>query len=382
MKESENKEENKENKINNNIDINSDKQNVINEENKNSEKNKDNIDENNINIKNKYNTEVISSNILFNGDITYNPFSKSSSTAKNNNTLEQKKNENNNINIYFNKNNNNNNSNLVEKNQISFSLRNIEFNNTDNNQENEQNIIHKTKPINNEENKNNENIQNILTFNNHSETNNLNNSQLRNNDNINRISDEIEKIDDNDKFKEFLISENKNLKKEVNNYEQLIDPLINYINNINRKFDQKEINPKDIKTIVKSNEPSIYIKNLEVNLNNSKEDINLKIDQMNSDKDNFKVFTLKNLKLNNPDNAVNNIKIKKININNNKGNEDQDYGKNVFNYGKGNLFYENKSDKYFYDYYNNRNINCQACIIGNNNSERGFSPLRCFHLDD
>ena len=52
------------------------------------------------------------------------------------------------------------------------------------------------------------------------------------------------------------------------------------INDINRKLEQKIINPKDIKTIVKSNNSALYINNLEKHLNSSKNEINNNIDQM------------------------------------------------------------------------------------------------------
>ncbi len=49
---------------------------------------------------------------------------------------------------------------------------------------------------------------------------------------------------------------------------------------------------------------------------------------------------------------------------------------------KGNYFYEDSSDKYIFDYYKNRNINCSACLLGNNISQRGYSPEICCHLED
>ena len=48
-----------------------------------------------------------------------------------------------------------------------------------------------------------------------------------------------------------IILENIKMKKEIKNYEKLITPLINYINDINRLLNQKEINPNDIEKIVK-----------------------------------------------------------------------------------------------------------------------------------
>ena len=46
-----------------------------------------------------------------------------------------------------------------------------------------------------------------------------------------------------------------------------------------------------------------------------------------------------------------------------------------------NHFYEDTSDKYIFDYYKGRNLDCSACLIGNNTSQKGYSPGICFHLD-
>ena len=140
---------------------------------------------------------------------------------------------------------------------------------------------------------------------------------------------------------------------------------------------------------------------LEKVLNNSKNEINFRIDEMISILNRYKLLLPKkdSLKvLNNPliiksdnndnnvniannannANYINNIKVKKMN----KIDELEEYPINEFNYGKGNYFYEDKTGKYFYDYYKGRDINCPACIIGNSNSQRGFSPIICQHLDD
>ena len=76
----------------------------------------------------------------------------------------------------------------------------------------------------------------------------------------------------------------------------------------------------------------------------------------------------------------NNIKIQKLN----KSDDEETIRRDMhnFNYGNGNYFYEDKTDKYIYNYYLNRSINCPACIIGNCNSERGFSPVICYHLKE
>ena len=396
--------ENKENKnninsINNNykdkkeneIDINNNIKNNQIQINGNIKENNNN-NKNNNNIRNKYYTEIISSN-TFNLDSTFNPFSKTSSSIMNNYTNAQASND---ININKNKEKkiNANNKEIIinpkDKDHLSFTLKNI-IKNSNSNLEFEQNSIHKVnKDINNENRynfNNNDNKlyipENIIDIQNKS-NNQINDSQFQNS----KISgNNLEK--NNDEFKEFLLSENDRLKKEVKNYEELIRPLINYINNINRKFDQREINPKDIKTLVKSDNPSFYIKNLERNLFNSNEDITLQIEKMKEKINKMKKkekhrhmhyhSTIIN-KSANLDKGINNIRI--INLKKSLNNEDKKGRNYNYNdYGKGNYFYEDRSDKYFYNYYQNRSINCPACIIGNSNSERGFSPIICCHLN-
>ena len=157
-------------------------------------------------------------------------------------------------------------------------------------------------------------------------------------------------------------------------------------------MDQKEINPKDIRSIIKSDNPSLYIKNLERNLMNSNKEITDNIFKMKNKlkKEKYRGrhrhhHSQRNLKSRS---YINNIKVKKLNKSISDDDEDEDKEErkngniNKFNFGKGNFFYEDKSDKYFYDYYKNRDINCPACIIGNCNSERGFSPIICYHLDE
>ena len=185
------------------------------------------------------------------------------------------------------------------------------------------------------------------------------------------------------KNKDILKLENKKMKKELKNYEQLITPLINYINDINRILNQKEINPNDIDKIIKndnSSQSSKYIKNLIRNLNNSKNDIAYQLDRKNEMIMNFK--KKKNKKINNLE--LHNLKgrrtnrsaedIKNLRLINNRLKLD--------NIVKGNYFYDDIRDKYIFDYYKDRNINCSACLIGNNISQRGYSPNICCHLED
>ena len=378
---------------NNQGDMNADN---INNINKHSMKNNDNIKENNNNIRSKYYTEIISSNNNLDNS-KFNPFSITTSSIMHNYTNVPNVNESN-----QNNNINNNLDKKVDQDYISFSLKNIKFTNSVNNLEIDHNTINKRNPLTNDEInkiKNEENYQNILNNNNTNNklSNNIIDLQIKNNiiSNDNNDNNNIylhskksgEKIiKDNDEFKEFLLSENKNLKKEINIYEQLINPLINYINDINRKLEQRIINPRDIKTIVKSNNSALYINNLEKHLNSSKNEINnyidqmkIKLDQINKKHEHKHYYHKRNKS--NYDNYINNIKTKRL-INSDDEDDINFQHKSIsnFNFGKGNFFYEDKNDKYFYNYYLNRSINCPACIIGNSNSERGFSPVICSHL--
>lgn len=79
----------------------------------------------------------------------------------------------------------------------------------------------------------NENRYNIINHNDNKLNFSENVIDMNNNQNSKKPDNNLEK--NNDEFKEFLISENTKLKKEVKNYENLIWPFINYINEINRK---------------------------------------------------------------------------------------------------------------------------------------------------
>ena len=160
-----------------------------------------------------------------------------------------------------------------------------------------------------------------------------------------------------------IILENIKMKKEIKNYEKLITPLINYINDINRLLNQKEINPNDIEKIVKHESATksfFYINNLESKLNGSKNDIIFQL---------FDFYKNNSRSRKKHYNKLSNIKIKRIC----RSSEDIDKQKNYF--------YDNTTDKYIFDYYKGRNLECSACQIGNYNSQRGYSPGICFHID-
>ena len=160
-----------------------------------------------------------------------------------------------------------------------------------------------------------------------------------------------------------IILENIKMKKEIKNYEKLITPLINYINDINRLLNQKEINLNDIEKIVKhenATKSSFYINNLESKLNGSKNDIIFQL---------FDFYKNNSRSRKKHYNKLSNIKIKRIC----RSSEDINKQKNYF--------YDDTTDKYIFDYYKGRNLECSACQIGNYNSQRGYSPGICFHID-
>lgn len=304
----------------------------------------------NIVIENRFYTEIINSNILLDNNLVLNPLWAETSSIK---TRNQEK-----LNNKICRNNNNfnsikNSSDIVTKsgnNQfISLSLKNMKLDS--NNQNIGDSSTNKELLYNN---KNKEIVDNIFNDKKHTQYNK-------------------ESIDD-------LKIENIKMKKELENYEQLITPLIIYINDINRILDQKEINPKDVQKIIKNekSKSSLYIKNLIYNLNNSKDDIAYKLDGMKQknlhrrNRNDRRLINLKQFLKKSSNRSAENIRnFKFINdIFNNDKNE------------KGNYFYEDISDKYIYNYYNNRNINCPACLIGNNISQRGYSPNICCHLED
>ena len=317
--------------------------------------------QNNIIIENRFYTEIINSNILLDKNLIVNSIHGETYSSK---IAKEKENQNN-----YNNNHKRNymkydlgkkESNFTKNDDnqyISLSLKNMKLDSNNGNIE-ESSTNKEFNKINKKE-----NLDNILH--NHKYQRN-NNSQYINKQEIK------------------LILQNKKLEKEIKNYEKLISPLINYINDINRILSQKEINPDDIPEIIKSENPSktsFYINNLIRNLNKSKNDIALKLIE-NKGRKKHRIKGRNSNKI---------IDLKKYNIRTRKIYRSAEDVKNI-NYinnrmklhynEKGNYFYDDTSNKYIFDYYKSRNINCSACLIGNNISQRGYSPGICFHLDE
>ena len=319
----------------------------------------------NIVIENRFYTEIINSNILLDKNLILNSLYNESNSLKNKNKENEKDKINNNINYRNNMNLNliKNESDAMTKNgnnqYVSLSLKNIKFDSVN---------------------------QNLGESSTNKEINYIKNKEiLENIFNATKSKGRSNSAENNKEKKDILKLENKKMKKELKNYEQLITPLINYINDINRILDQKEINPNDIEKIIKNDntsQSSLYIKNLISNLNNSKDDIAFKIDKFKNSKKlmkykkrnsqkiiNLKEYNLKGRRINRSAEDIKNVRF----INNRISFEKKE---------KGNYFYDDISDKYIFDYYKDRNINCSACLIGNNISQRGYSPNICCHLED
>ena len=272
---------------------------------------------NNIIIENRFYTEIINSNILLDKNLKLNSVDDESISLNNLNKKEK-----------------NHCSNLHLKNKNLESNRDNNIESSNNKELSELNNVEK--------------IEN--------ESNNYYNIKEASINNLKYIN--------NEKNVKNILLENMKMKKEIKNYENLITPLINYINDINRLLNQKEINPNDIHKIIKHeniSKSSFYISNLKSNLNESKNDII------------FQLFEIlkndKHLKRRRNSHKRKNSKTKRIcrsaeDVNNRK-----------------NYFYEDTTDKYIFDYYKGRNFECLACQIGNYTSQRGYSPGICFHID-
>ena len=319
----------------------------------------------NIVIENRFYTEIINSNILLDKNLILNSLYNESNSLKNKNKENEKDKINNNINYRNNMNLNliKNESDAMTKNgnnqYVSLSLKNIKFDSVN---------------------------QNLGESSTNKEINYIKNKEiLENIFNATKSKGRSNSAENNKEKKDILKLENKKMKKELKNYEQLITPLVNYINDINRILDQKEINPNDIEKIIKNDntsQSSLYIKNLISNLNHSKDDIAFKLDKFKNSKKlmkykkrnsqkiiNLKEYNLKGRRINRSAEDIKNVRF----INNRISFEKKE---------KGNYFYDDISDKYIFDYYKDRNINCSACLIGNNISQRGYSPNICCHLED
>ena len=193
----------------------------------------------------------------------------------------------------------------------------------------------------------------------------------------------IEKNNNSKELKNLLIKENNELKMLNKNYENILEPLVDYVNEVNLAMGKEEIDLLQIKKMSKlrANPEGTDNKDNESNpreemkkyLNDCHKEIVDNIDDMNKtiNKKNPK----KKKKLYSHSNNVTTANNGNINTSNQIPNRDNKFNRNQTS----NIVNNNSSDfdpLYGYDYYGDRN-NCFACNLGCNCSSRGYSPLMC-----
>ena len=193
----------------------------------------------------------------------------------------------------------------------------------------------------------------------------------------------IEKNNNSKELKNLLIKENNELKMLNKNYENILEPLVDYVNEVNLAMGKEEIDLLQIKKMskLKANPEGTDNKDNESNpieemkkyLNDCHKEIVDNIDDMN------KTINKKNpknkKKLYSHSNNVTTANNGNINTSNQIPNRDNKFNRNQTS----NIVNNNSSDfdpLYGYDYYGDRN-NCFACNLGCNCSSRGYSPLMC-----
>ena len=193
----------------------------------------------------------------------------------------------------------------------------------------------------------------------------------------------IEKNNNSKELKNLLIKENDELKMLNKNYENILEPLVDYVNEVNLAMGKEEIDLLQIKKMskLKANPEGTDNKDNESNpieemkkyLNDCHKEIVDNIDDMNKtiNKKNPK----KKKKLYSHSNNVTTANNGNINTSNQIPNRDNKFNRNQTS----DIVNNNSSDfdpLYGYDYYGDRN-NCFACNLGCNCSSRGYSPLMC-----
>ena len=169
-------------------------------------------------------------------------------------------------------------------------------------------------------------------------------------------------FENNSNFKNFILKENEDLKRINKNYEKLIEPLADYVNEINNYFNKEEIDTSKLKNLAKNFD--------EKDVNNKNNELQNMCDYINSCKNDVLKI------LENPKKFLNKKKVDFLKNNNNNIER-----KNKFLNNNNKTSYNNNLDinniNDYYDYYSNRNIICPACLLGICNSNRGYSPLLC-----
>ena len=193
----------------------------------------------------------------------------------------------------------------------------------------------------------------------------------------------IEKNNNSKELKNLLIKENNELKMLNKNYENILEPLVDYVNEVNLAMGKEEIDLLQIKKMSKlkanpegtdnEDNESNPIEEMKKYLNDCHKEIVDNIDDMN------KTINKKNpknkKKLYSHSNNVTTANNGNISTSNQIPNRDNKFNRNQTS----DIVNNNSSDfdpLYGYDYYGDRN-NCFACNLGCNCSSRGYSPLMC-----
>ena len=196
---------------------------------------------------NPYNTQMMENNPYyssFNNPYNQNPYLQNYSDPRFNNMNNDLLNKNNPYQQF-----NNSNNNLTDDNQNN----NLNNNNEDYDPDN---ILAQVQYINPDDIKNKPPNEQILLLAN-------NNKQLYNalktlQGKYNKLKDEYLKLlkiqesaKDNTKFKDLLMKDNEDLKRENKNYEDIIEPLVDYVNDVNSSLGKSELDLLDLKRLAK-----------------------------------------------------------------------------------------------------------------------------------
>ena len=196
----------------------------------------------------------------------------------------------------------------------------------------------------------------------------------------------IEKDNNSKELKNLLIKENNELKMLNKNYENILEPLVDYVNEVNLAMGKDEIDLLQIKKMSKLNanpegtnnenkdNESNPIEEMKNYLNDCHKEIVDNIDDMN------KTINKKNpkrkKKLSSHSNNVTTANNGNVNTSNQIPNRDNKFNRNQTSNIVNNNSNNDIDPLYGYDYYGDRN-NCFACNLGCNCSSRGYSPLMC-----
>ena len=205
-----------------------------------------------------------------------------------------------------------------------------------------------------------------------------------------QLNDDITK---NKSLKEMLLKENKELKQLNTNFENILEPLVNYVNDVNTSLGKPEIDINQLKRMAReyanNNNSNSNINNGEFNTSSNPNQVaQLKEFLSGCNKDTMKYIQEANKELAKKRKRemanANKAELKGIKEESEQNIKNNNKNKNKFIFGNYNDNNNNNIQgvpfnpgQYGFDYYGDRNINCFACNLGCNNSSRGFSPLIC-----